>query len=75
MSKYLTYKELIDLSLKYYTYGGDCIYECWDERVFNEYVKEFGNITKADALKMFKNNFEIDNEYRAAARYFSGEDY
>lgn len=73
MAKYLTYKELIDLALKHYTVGGDSIYECWDEKVFNEYVKDFGKITKTKALEMFKLQYEADQEHFEAARHFSGE--
>lgn len=73
MSKYLTYEDLIALALENYNFGGDSIYECWDQKMFDGYVREFGLITKAKALELFRTNFEIDLEYRAAARYFSGE--
>lgn len=73
MAKYLTYEDLIILALEFYTLGGDGIYECWDQKTFDDYVKEFGPITKAKAFQLFKTNLEIDNEYLAAARYFSGE--
>jgi hypothetical protein len=73
VAKYLTYEDLIILALKHYNFGGDGIYECWDEKTFNEYVKEFGPITKEKAFQLFKTNLEIDNEYFAAAHYFSSE--
>lgn len=72
MKKALTYDELIDLAKKNYNKGGDGVFECWDERTFNEYVKEFGQLTKTSALKMFRLNYEIEKEERAAARYFGG---
>lgn len=50
----MTYKELKEFALVNYEKGGDFIYECWDERTFNEYVAEFGDITKAKALEIFK---------------------
>ena len=65
MTKNLTYKELIDLAKKYYNRGGDGFVECWDEAMFNDYVKDFGPITKAKALRMFETNVETsyDIEY------------
>lgn len=49
----MTYEELMALALKYYNEGGDGVYECWDRQTFDEYVAEFGEITREDALKMF----------------------
>lgn len=62
MKKGLTYNEFMKLSLEYYEKGGDGYYECWDEKQFNEYVAEFGAITKKKALKMYKlsQSIEID---------------
>jgi hypothetical protein len=50
----------MELSLKHYTTGGDGYYECWDERQFNEYVAEFGPITKRKALEMYKQSQFIE---------------
>ena len=50
----MTYEELMTLALKHYNKGGDGVYECWDKQTFNEYVAEFGEITLADALGMFR---------------------
>lgn len=50
----MTYEELMALALKHYNKGGDGVYECWDRQTFNEYVAEFGEITLADALGMFR---------------------
>lgn len=71
--KALTYQELMDLALENYDNGGDRVYECWDERDFEEAVAEIGPITKSKALEIFDHCNTVDNEYRAAARYFSGE--
>ena len=49
----MTYEELMALALKYYAFGGDGVYECWDRQTFNEYVAEYGEITEEVALKMF----------------------
>jgi hypothetical protein len=65
MNKELTYEELIQFALENYSKGGDGVYECWDRQTFDEYVAEFGPITKKSALKMFKLNLEIWNEYQA----------
>lgn len=58
--KALSYEELIELARENYTKGGDSVYECWDEREFNDYVKEFGPITKEKAYKLFGMYDQID---------------
>lgn len=62
MAKALTYEELIEYAKQHYNKGGDGIYECWDERTFNEYVEMFGGITKRDALEMFRRDYEIQKD-------------
>lgn len=42
----LTYEEFIALAKANYTKGGDGYVECWDDRTFTYFVKEFGPITK-----------------------------
>lgn len=51
MNKPMTYDELMTFALENYSKGGDSIYECWDESTFNEYMQEFGPITKKKALE------------------------
>lgn len=63
-AKAMTYKEFIEYALQHYTKGGDGFYECWDERTFNEYVSEFGSITKRQALAMFRLEREIERDMR-----------
>ena len=53
MAKALSYKEFMELSLQHYNNGGDGYYECWDQKEFDDYVKQFGEITKSKALKMY----------------------
>ena len=65
MNKPMTYEELMAFALENYTKGGDSTYECWDKKAFDEYVQEFGPMTKAKALAMFKLDLEIWNEYQA----------
>ena len=61
----MNYKELMEFALLHYEEGGDFIYECWDERIFNEYVAEFGDITKAKALAIFQELEERRREIQA----------
>lgn len=50
----ITYREFLALALENYTKGGDTFYECWEEYQFDDYVKEFGPMTRSDALEMFR---------------------
>ena len=52
--KALTYQELMELAKQHYNEGGDATYECCDERWFNDYVEQFGPMTKKKALNMFR---------------------
>ena len=64
----LTYEELMALAKAHYDKGGDGYVECWDERTFAYFVKEFGPITKARALQMFAAAFDEEKEERAIAQ-------
>lgn len=64
----LTYAELMALARENYNKGGDGYVECWDERTFAYFVKEFGPITKAMALQMFAAAFDEEKEERATAQ-------
>lgn len=57
-AKALSYEELMEYARKHYNKGGDGVFECWDERTYNEYVAEFGPITKRKALGMFKDHYD-----------------
>lgn len=70
----MTYKEFMELANENYENGGDTFVECWDEQDFANYEKEFGKMTKKKALQMIKTQGAIDNEYREAAKWASGED-
>ena len=50
----MTYEEFIAYAKAHYSKGGDSFYECWDKGIFDDYVKDFGAITKRKALSMFK---------------------
>lgn len=58
----LTYEELMELARKNYNKGGDSVYECWGKEEFNEYVKEFGPITKEKAYKLFGMYDEVNRD-------------
>lgn len=62
--KALTWKEFYKLALVNYEFGGDGIVECWDERTFNDYVKEFGPITEKVARDMFDTAEQIWTDMR-----------
>ena len=62
MAKVLSYAELIEYARKHYANGGDGVFECWDERMFDDYVKEFGAITKSKALKIFRLYKAVDDD-------------
>lgn len=63
--KALTYEEFIALAKENYNRGGDVVVECWDQRQFDYYVKEFGSMTKTKALQTFR-LYKADQRERAA---------
>lgn len=69
----LTYEEFIALAKANYTKGGDGYVECWDDRTFTYFVKEFGPITKTQALQMFAAAFDEEKEERAIAQQLRKE--
>lgn len=64
----LTLAQFMALAREHYTTGGGSYAECWDERTFAYFVKEFGPITKARALQMFAAAFDEEKEERAIAQ-------
>ena len=56
-NKKLTYQEFMELAKQNYTKGGMVFYECWEECQFNDYVKEYGAITKKKAFQMFNRGY------------------
>ena len=62
MAKGLTYEEFMEYAKQHYTKGGDTFFECWDQKEFDYYVKEFGEITKHKALSMFKLQYSINKD-------------
>ena len=58
-AKGLTYEEFMQYARQHYNSGGDGYYECWDRRLHDEYIAQFGIITKRTALQMFRIDYEI----------------
>jgi hypothetical protein len=56
----LTYEQFMALALEHYNEGGDCVYECWEEYQFDDYVYLFGPITEEQALKIFNTYKNLD---------------
>lgn len=54
MKKIFTYEDLIQLAQKHYNEGGDGIVECWTRETFDEYVAEFGPMTRSSALALVR---------------------
>ncbi len=67
--KALTYEEFIALAQENYNRGGDVVVECWDQRQFDYYVKEFGAMTKTKALQTFRLYKAEQREQAAMARW------
>ena len=49
----LSFGELMSLAKDNWSKGGDGIYECWDQRTFDDYIKEAGPISREDAFHLF----------------------
>lgn len=58
----ISYEEFTQLAKANYEKGGDVFYECWDERVFNNYVTNFGVITKTEAKRMFRDMLDTERD-------------
>ena len=65
MNTPLTYEKLIAFAKEHYCEGGDAVYECWEKYQFDDYVKEFGPITKKVALDIFRINLEVWEDMQA----------
>lgn len=50
----LTYEEFIALAKANYAKGGELFVECWDERTFLYFTKNFGPITESRTLATFE---------------------
>ena len=61
-AKGLTFEEFMALAKQHYERGGDAYVECWDRKTFDEYVGNWGNITRRKALKMFDEEYDIQRD-------------
>lgn len=61
-AKALTYEELIEYAMAHYNRGGDVTVECCDKKWFDDYVAQFGPITKRVALQMFRDDYEYERD-------------
>ena len=64
----LTFVQLMTLAKEHYSKGGGSYAECWDERTFAYFVKEFGPITQNRALEMFAAAYDEEREHQAATQ-------
>lgn len=49
----LSLGELLSIAKDHYLTGGDVVYECWDQRFYDDYVAQFGPIKRADTDSLF----------------------
>ena len=71
--KGLTYQQFIDYCKTKYTAGGDTYVECWDEKTFNEWVAQFGAMTKKRAQQLIKTNHAYKKEVDAMREWDNEE--
>ena len=61
---YLNWNEFYQFAKENYCNGGDGVVECWEEKDFDEYVSQFGKMTKTKARNMFKTYKSICDDIR-----------
>ena len=66
----LTIARVKELALKNYNKGGDTIIECFENKEIQELIDRGVN-TEAKLLEMFHEQYEIDEEYRKAAKWYA----
>ena len=49
----LSLGELKSIAKDNYSKGGDVVYECWDQRFYDDYVAHFGPVKRADTGSLF----------------------
>lgn len=64
----LTIEKVKELAMKNYNKGGDTIIECYEDYQIRDLI-DSGVNTEEKLLDFFKSQFEIDEEYRQAAKY------
>lgn len=51
--KDLSLGELKSIAKDNYSKGGDVVYECWDQRFYDEYVAHFGPVKRSETDSLF----------------------
>lgn len=64
----LTIERVKELAMKNYSKGGDTIVECYEDKEIQQLIDR-GINTEKKLLKFFKDQYEVDEEYRAAAKW------
>ena len=49
----LSLGELLSIAKDHYCDGGDVVYECWDQRFYDDYTAMFGPVKRADTDGLF----------------------
>lgn len=71
----LTYDELVALAKEHYKEGGMEIIEFWDENSLREYEKEFGPMTKKQAIRLMKVMGNVSKDEEEAGEYFAKQTF
>ena len=66
----LTIERVKELAKQNYCKGGDTIVECYEDYQIQELI-DGGVDTEEKLLKMFQEQYEIDEEYRQAAKWYA----
>ncbi len=66
----LTVEKVKELAMKNYNQGGDAIVECYEDKQIQELIDR-GIDTEKKLMEFFKDNYEIDEEYRKASLYYA----
>ena len=64
----LTIERVKELAMKNYCKGGDTIIECYEDKEIQELIDR-GINTEEKLIEMFQEQYEIDEEYRQAAKW------
>ena len=64
----LTIERVKELAMKNYCKGGDTIVECYEDYQIQDLIDRGVN-TEKKLLKFFQDQYEIDEEYRAVAKW------
>ena len=66
----LTIERVKELAMKNYSKGGDAIVECYEDYQIRDLI-DSGVNTEQKLLDFFQKQFEIDEEYRKAAKWYA----